>query len=438
MQKLPEAIRLVITILLCYTSNAVHAQGHWAIFSHKVDVAKYQGLRYKVQAIARAEYTDDSAVARLWAKAETPTEKAYSYFENMIRKRITTKEWKTYVVDGKVDSGAVQLAFGALCMYNGRLYLDDLKVEIELANGRWQQIFSSDFEDGKNGFIAGIEGLTLFPTPFFTAGVSKGLNLKETRHLVIVGKDVPIYGINTRAGKFAEVNGIRLYYEVYGDGPPLLVLHGNGGSIENASDFYPDLIKKYKIIAVDSRSQGKSTDTEAPLTYEQMASDVNALLEKLDIDSALIWGQSDGAILGLLLAMDYPKRVKKVVAFGANIQPDSLAIFPWMIEGIRKVLSESKDVKERKLNQLMLDHPRIPYSSLSRIKIPVLVVAGDRDAIRPEHTLKIFQNIPNSQMSIIPGATHGAAWEQKEYFLKMMTDFFDKPFNMPDTKSWFN
>ena len=191
------------------------------------------------------------------------------------------------------------------------------------------------------------------------------------------------------------------------------------------------------MIAVDSRAQGKSGDTDAPLTYDLMASDLSSLLDQLQIDSALIWGQSDGAILGLLLAMDYPGKVKKVVAFGANIQPDSLAIFQWAIHGTDKILKESKDSKEKKLSKLMLDYPKIPYTKLSQIKAPVLVVAGDRDIIRPEHTLKIFQHIPNSQLCIIPGATHGAAWEQKDFFLKMMVDFFDRPFTMPDTKDWF-
>jgi pimeloyl-ACP methyl ester carboxylesterase len=87
------------------------------------------------------------------------------------------------------------------------------------------------------------------------------------------------------------VNGIKLYYEIYGQGPPLVVLHGNGGSIKNATGFYPDLIKHYKVIAIDSRAQGRSTDTDKPLTYDQMAADVNSLLEQLQIDSVFIWGQ---------------------------------------------------------------------------------------------------------------------------------------------------
>jgi pimeloyl-ACP methyl ester carboxylesterase len=84
----------------------------------------------------------------------------------------------------------------------------------------------------------------------------------------------------------------------------------------------------------------------------------------------------------------------------------------------------------------MLDYPKLPYTALSAIKAPVLLMSGDRDVIRPEHILKMFQNIPNSQLCILPGATHGGAWEKQELFLMIMNDFFNKPFSMPDTKDW--
>jgi pimeloyl-ACP methyl ester carboxylesterase len=87
--------------------------------------------------------------------------------------------------------------------------------------------------------------------------------------------------------------------------------------------------------------------------------------------------------------------------------------------------------------KLMIDNPHIPYEKLSTIKAPVLIMAGDRDVIRPEHTLKIFQHIPNSHMSILPGATHGGSWEKQELFLQLLNEFFLKPFSKPDTHAWF-
>lgn len=252
-----------------------------------------------------------------------------------------------------------------------------------------------------------------------------------------VKDSLPKYGFNDKAGGFIDVNGVKIYYEIYGEGQPLLVLHGNGGSIENAGIFYPELSKKFKVIAIDSRGQGRSGDADTALTYELMAADINAVMEKLQVDSAFIWGHSDGAILGLILAMDYPKRVKKLLAYGANLQPDSSAIGPWAVRGMERDFRKSTDAKEKKLVSLMLDHPNIPFSKLSQIKIPVLVMAGDRDIIRAEHTLQIFQHIPNSQLSIIPGATHSAAWEKKGLFLIMLNDFFSRNFSMPDSRAWF-
>ena len=131
------------------------------------------------------------------------------------------------------------------------------------------------------------------------------------------------------------------------------------------------------------------------------------------------------------------KKVKRALAYSPNIQPDSLAVFPWAITALHIIIAENRDPKQKLLNQLMLDYPNIPYSELSKIKAPVMIMSGDRDVIRPEHILKMFQSIPNSQLSILTGATHRDAWEKKDLFLRIMNDFFNKPFKMPDTKNWF-
>ncbi len=130
--------------------------------------------------------------------------------------------------------------------------------------------------------------------------------------IVMSQNQVP-YGNNPAAGKYALVNGIQLYYEVYGEGSPLLLLHGNGGSIASRSTQISAYEKKYKVIAVDSRCHGKSGCSIGELTYEQMAADINALLEQLHIDSLYIWGHSDGAIIGLIMGYKYPKKVKNLL-----------------------------------------------------------------------------------------------------------------------------
>jgi len=119
----------------------------------------------------------------------------------------------------------------------------------------------------------------------------------------------------------------------------------------------------------------------ADLTYEQMASDVNALLEQLQIDSLYIWGHSDGAIIGLIMAFKYPKKVGKLLASGANMVADTTAVFPQLMELVR-MYPMIPDTLQRRRLKLMADQPHIPFDSLRKISAPVLVMAGDRDAIR--------------------------------------------------------
>src|SRR5689334_15941587 len=136
------------------------------------------------------------------------------------------------------------------------------------------------------------------------------------------------YGNNPEAGNYYNNNGVKIYYEVYGEGKPLVLLHGNGGSIKSRAPLIGEFAKKYKVIAFDSRCHGKSDCPAGYLTYEQMADDVDKTLQHLGIDSAYVWGHSDGAIVGLLLAIHHPDKVKKLLASGANLRPDSTAIEP--------------------------------------------------------------------------------------------------------------
>lgn len=423
----------LLVILVCLFGTA-DAQQNWTAYYKTINAKNYQGKNFRLTAMVRTEVQDDSAAAHLWARVDK--EKSMGFFDNMANRPIRNKVWQQYSIEGTIDTGAHDIAFGVYCTYNGKFYFDNIKLDVETAKGKWAPLFTANFEDGTlDSLMPGVAPTASVVKSDFTATV---VNENNGKAFLIEGDSVPNFGQNKKAGKFADVNGIKLYYEIYGSGAPLVVLHGNGGSIADASDFYPGLMKQYKVIAIDSRSQGTSTTTGGPLNYDMMASDVNALLNQLNIDSAFIWGQSDGAILGLLLAKDYPKKVKRVLAYGANIQPDSLALFPWALDYMKKTVKESKDPKEVALNQMMLDYPNIPYEELSKIQAPILFMAGDRDVIRIEHTVKMFQHVPNSQLCILPGATHGGALEKKDLFLQIMNDFFNKPFTMPDTKNWYS
>lgn len=428
---------LMTVLVIMYSLSAVYAQENIVAYQHRIEINKYEGSRFRLTASVRTEIDNDSASARLWTRVDK--EVGYGFFANMGDKPIRDKEWKNYTIEGKIDSGAVKLAFGAICQYNGKFYYDDFKIEIETKKDHWEKIYDENFEKD----TAGLELNRQKWYPFYNKQDFKSIIYRDKitekgNCMLIIGNGVPDYGMNKKAGKFADVNGIKLYYEIYGEGQPLVVLHGNGGSIAAASSHYPYFLKKhYMIIAVDSRAQGKSGDTDADLTYDIMASDVNELLNQLKIDSVYLWGQSDGAILGLVIALKYPDKIKKLVAFAPNILADTTGIEPQIYHFYEKDVLTNKSANQHKLETLMLKYPNIPLSDLKTIKCEVLIMAGDRDFVPLQHILDMFKNIPRSNLCIIPGATHAAAWEKQDLFLELVSDFFEKPFAMPSTIDWY-
>ena len=242
------------------------------------------------------------------------------------------------------------------------------------------------------------------------------------------------YGDNKEAGNYKKINGINLYYEIYGTGKPLLFLHCNGGSIRGARAKIDYFKKYFKVIAIDSRAHGKSIDTTTKqLTYVQMANDIKVLLDSLNIDSAFVQGQSDGAILGLLLAINFPGKIAKLATFGANISPGKKAIVDEIDNLILDTLKATKNLTTKRLFSLMAYQPDITEKDLQKIKCPVLIMSGDRDAIRLEHSIKIFNNIPSSNFFVMPGATHAGSSEKPELFNMVLLDFLNHPFSKVST-----
>jgi pimeloyl-ACP methyl ester carboxylesterase len=244
------------------------------------------------------------------------------------------------------------------------------------------------------------------------------------------------YGNNRAAGKYYEVRGIKMYAEVYGSGKPLLLIHGNGGSISSMAAIIPYFSKQYEVIATDSRAHGKSTDAADSLSFEMMADDEAALLEKMHIDSAFVIGWSDGGIVALVLAMRHPGKVIKLASTGANLWPDSTAIIPALWKDEKRNYDSShtavfKTVKEKNdWKVFMLDwlQPNIDLSALQDIHCPSLIISGDHDVITLEHTLKIYQHIPRANLWILPDSGHGTLIEYSNEFNKKVEEFFVKPF----------
>jgi len=240
-----------------------------------------------------------------------------------------------------------------------------------------------------------------------------------------------VYGNNPQAAHWLTTRGFRMYYETYGKGTPLLMIHGNGGSIDNFKEQIPYFAKKYHVIAVDSRSQGKSIDPRDSLSFEMMADDFNALLDSLHIDSCFVLGWSDGGINALLLAMRHPSKVKKLAETGANLWPDSTALERVSCDDLQHYYDElskktpTSEVRQRlKLAALDLFQPHIRGDQLTRIQCPSLIIGGDHDLILPQHTMYIWSHIPHAWLWIVPNSGHATLIEHANCFNKTVDDFF--------------
>ena len=266
---------------------------------------------------------------------------------------------------------------------------------------------------------------------------------KEYEEMV---KNSPIpYGNNSSAGKYYNVRGIKMYTESYGKGQPILFIHGNGGSINNFIYQIPYFSKYYRVIAVDSRGQGKTKDDADSLSYEMMADDFAALLDEMKLDSVYVLGWSDGGINALLLALRHPKKVKKMAITGTNLWPENTAIFqdvidivtPSIVTVINKKDKTPAEKTEAKLGRLLIKEPHIAAKALNDINAETLVMGGDNDVIKPEHTLLIHQHIPNSYLWIAPKSGHSVALVYKDDFNKNVHMFFKNPYEKIDGAARF-
>lgn len=231
--------------------------------------------------------------------------------------------------------------------------------------------------------------------------------------------------------KYANVNGINMYYEVHGRGTPLVMLHGGYADSDmwNIESFL--LSFKYKVITLDSRGHGRSTDADTPITYEQMADDTLALLDKLNISRAHFVGWSDGAVIASHIAATQPARVNQLVMIGSAYQRDAYTpLFSLVLDdpGIFNAFIDMTFGAKYQNTSPTPDHwpvfrdkiyhlwqspcyfadaaPGQCLDSLQSISAPTLVVAGNLEIITPSHTQEIAANIPGAELKIVPLAGH--------------------------------
>ena len=228
----------------------------------------------------------------------------------------------------------------------------------------------------------------------------------------------------------APVNGVQIYYAEYGAGAPVILLHGGLANSDYWGDLIPALAPHYRVIVMDSRGHGRSTRDAQPYGYDLMASDVIGLMDYLDIAKADIVGWSDGAIIGLDIAMRYPDRIGRLFAFAANattagLKPDleQNPTFAAFIARARQEYEKNSPTPDQydaflsQIGAMWASQPNWTAADLARIHTPVMIADGDHDeAIKREHTELLAKEVPGAQLLILPGVSHFAMLQNPAEF----------------------
>lgn len=253
------------------------------------------------------------------------------------------------------------------------------------------------------------------------------------------------YGSNPEQGGFVAINDIQMYYEIYGEGEPIALIHGSGQDISAMRHQIDYFASKYKVVVADSRAHGKSGLGEGDLTYVKMADDWADLFRHLELGPVMLVGWSDGGNIGLRMAVDHPDVIAKLATMGSNLQPDESAVQPWAVAWVKDASAEvdamlaagdtSQDWKVQAEHlRLLREQPNMSLDELAKIKVPVLVMAGDKDVIRDEHTVLMYQNIDRAHLAIFPGETHFTPETDPDLFNRTVDKFMSVPYSRPTTR----
>lgn len=262
---------------------------------------------------------------------------------------------------------------------------------------------------------------------------------------VLMFAQIP-YGNNPEVGKYIQTDDAKIYYEVYGEGEPLLLIHGSlWGYISEYKKIFPELTKRYKVIAVALRGHGKSEIGNRDYSYELFADDIIQVLKNENIDKTSILGFSSGAITALKIADKYPSFVNKVVSMAGALgaidkNPENIKELSEMT-GQKFVLQAPSFVENRKtlmpeperyidfynkLKVAHLDSIWISDEAASQIQAPVLIVGGDRDNIFPAKAFaRVHALIPNSRLLIIPNSGHVDVLLNRDVYLNYAIPFLE-------------
>lgn len=260
-------------------------------------------------------------------------------------------------------------------------------------------------------------------------------------------------------GRYANVNGIKMYYEIHGSGQPLVLIHGGGSTIQTSfGKIMPVLAKTHKVIAVELQAHGHTSDRDAPTSFEQDADDVADLLKQLNITGADILSFSNGGNTAMKIALRHPERVRKLILASAFYKREGM--YSWFWEGMQHAKLEQmpKLYQDAYLSipgntqaglQSMHDRDAGRMQTfvdwkeedIRSIQAPTLVIVGDQDVVRPEHAVEMYRLLRHGRLSIFPdnhGSYMGEAMSPNpdskvpELFVAMLEEYLAAP--MPETK----
>jgi pimeloyl-ACP methyl ester carboxylesterase len=231
---------------------------------------------------------------------------------------------------------------------------------------------------------------------------------------------------------FIDAGGVHTFYEVAGDagGDPILFLHGGLVSGADYAAQRDGLAQQHTVILPDRRGHGRTPEVDGPISYDLMAQDTVDFMDALGLDRAHLAGHSDGGIIALLVAIAHPERVNRLVPIGANTSPDANQpeMMGWLAGATDEELAASvaewgttgPDWPTRsmaffgRMRQMIVTEPHIAADDLARITAPTLIIGADRDLMSLEDLIFQFRGIPNAQLAIVPGVTHGLTGEQPD------------------------
>lgn len=244
----------------------------------------------------------------------------------------------------------------------------------------------------------------------------------------------------TSHGAYLDAGGVHTYYEIEGDGDPLVLLHGGFTTIESWGAQTPALAERYRVHLPERRGHGRTPDVPGPTGFGIMARDTIAFMEALGITAAHVVGWSDGAVVGLELALARPDLVRKLVFMSGHANLDGLApaqaaqlsnltpdlLPPMLREAYDAVSPDGPDhfpVVFEKLTAAWKIEPRYAMSDLARVSSPTLVMLADDDIVRVDHAAAMQAAIPDAQLAVVPGTDHLLLFEKPELVSRLILDF---------------